>query len=574
MPRFPFSVSVILLLFICSMHTVRSQSFNIPSGWQNTKSSTSYAVRLDLARGAAGEVQYWSDPSTGFPDDHQVNSTVSNVAIVLASQDLLSGNSSWKAQVDRILSYYESGLGNLNNMIDNIDAGYWGLAEIAGYLAYNDSESRLQFAQRNFDALYTDFINASAAQAQLYSRTLVTSCPPGTLEGLLFAEHSDRASLVVISSSIGPWIALSARLYELTQNATYLEAAAQSIQFMDSYMVKPTGSNVSISTTFNITSCAPDQAAGTVDNVGLYIEGLSVLANVTGNQTYTQLLEELVPAITSFRPWHTDDGILTDDATYVSKGTLIRGLLEARLRNPGNSTEFIDLIDSYLTIQFNAVQTNAKSANGKDYSNSWNLVDGSSSQYSTVASVQALDVLNAALAIAPRAFHSPISPHRHIQVGVIVGAAVGGIVAALLVVLGGIYHHRRRNARKRLIRDDKVDITQEPSLPVKAEMLTEPFVMPTSDPHNAPVSDSSAKKDAPIVLEYRDVSYNGTPARPSPEAASTSMTPARSTGSDHGAVYALERRLDNLIHALAIRGETEETPPVYEGVDPTAGHAG
>ena len=125
---------------------------------------------------------------------------------------------------------------------------------------------------------------------------------------------------------------LSARLYEVTGNSTYLDTAEQSIQFMQTYMVKPANSDITITNIFDPTSCTLDETGVTSDDVGPYIEGLSIVANITTNQTYTQVcvpvpayylrsfillitpvrLNELIPAVLSFRTWHSGDGILTE----------------------------------------------------------------------------------------------------------------------------------------------------------------------------------------------------------------------------------------------------------------------
>lgn len=53
---------------------------------------------------------------------------------------------------------------------------YYGLAEVAAYLAYNDS-TRLAVAKRNFDKIYnSDVITEAAAQNGTYIRALNTTC--------------------------------------------------------------------------------------------------------------------------------------------------------------------------------------------------------------------------------------------------------------------------------------------------------------------------------------------------------------------------------------------------------------
>ena len=113
--------------------------------WQHTTSGLDRADRMNLARNAAEEVHHNINPSTGVPKgmsesailrllslrsfgrtngtdtvaaDGSSNRTIGNMLIVLASQDLYSGHSSWKTQVvDDTLAFYESGQRNLDNRV-------------------------------------------------------------------------------------------------------------------------------------------------------------------------------------------------------------------------------------------------------------------------------------------------------------------------------------------------------------------------------------------------------------------------------------------------------------------------
>ena len=115
---------------------------------QSTTSSSSRADRMDSAHTAADELHSRINPSTGIPSgmlessilpsaasclsgsldgadtvssDGPSNRTIGNMLIVLASQDLYSGNTSWKAQVvDNTLALYESGQQNLENRVSTL----------------------------------------------------------------------------------------------------------------------------------------------------------------------------------------------------------------------------------------------------------------------------------------------------------------------------------------------------------------------------------------------------------------------------------------------------------------------
>ncbi|KZV74637.1 hypothetical protein PENSPDRAFT_749188 [Peniophora sp. CONT] len=565
-------------VFLGFAGSVIGQDYTIPSIWQNNVSDVSRADRLSIAFEAASDLKQRINQNTGYPIDtinsgEPSNRTVANMLVVLASQDWHSGNSSWKEQVvDNTLAFYESGKEDLDNRQQNIDTATFGLAEIAAYLAYDKNISRLDIAKRNFDIVHGSFVNATDAQNGAYTRPLNTTCGQ-TLGGLVFF-FSNNSDITVHSSGIGSWIALSARLYELTRNTTYLDAAEQSIQFMQTYMIKQNDSSVVVSGSFDPTSCAVGD--GNPDDVGFYIEGLSIVANVTSSHTYTHMANELIPAVVSYSKWHADNnGILTADANYCSKGIFIRGILEARLRNPSNRG-LVPLIDSYLTVQFNAVQTNAL-ISGHDYASSWRGGSYETTQITTVGQIDALDVLNSAFAIAPMATTPP--PHSSsVPTGAIVGAALGGPVVIVALVLGiCICLRRRRRAREIPIRDDRIDTMNKIAMTDgDAEgLLTEPFILP-APVHNRSVSPPEKRGSQQRIALLREFLNNGAPGSP-PSTSSRDLhighnsdAQIRSAG-DSDAQQALERslmlerRLDDLIHTLANQGETESNPPDYDG---------
>ncbi|VDB86675.1 unnamed protein product [Peniophora sp. CBMAI 1063] len=590
----------LLLVLLCRTAVTFAQDFTIPVAWQNTASNASYNKRVDIAFGAASELQHKVVPSLGYPGDvsgedaEYSNRTIANMVIVLASQDWRRGNTSWKEQVEtNTLSFYEAGRKDLDSRIQNIDTCTFGLAEIASYLAYGNGSSHLDIAKRNFDIVYSDFITPTAAQHGAYPRKLKSTCG-ATLGGLLFFNHGSD-DLTVHGSAIGSWITLSARLYELTRNATYLTTAEQSIQFMNTYLAKPEDS---ISGSFDPTSCEIDPGIINADDIGFYIEGLSIVANVTANQTYTQMLDALMPFIVSFRDWHTSDGILSTDSPWCSKGIYMRGLLEARLRNPSN-TGLIALIDAYLTIQFNAVQTNA-AIGGNDYALSWQSGSHSSSQsvFSTLGSVEALDALNAAFVIAPTNASQPRNTtqptninglptpttnpapsgtqrHASTSIAVIVGASVGGGVG-VFVALIAICVCLRRQKRTRETPDLRVDTKQGDSLQARrTRLVPEPFTQdaPLYDPTNpVHIKAGGWHRAGFLVRPTPDISRDSLPSNPSVDVVGgASGVETRQSVGDPDALNALERRLgrrlDDLIQTLAVRGETESNPPGYDGTN-------
>ncbi|KZV61754.1 hypothetical protein PENSPDRAFT_693125 [Peniophora sp. CONT] len=547
------------LAVLCLSRCVYAQDYTIPSGWENTVSNASRAERLNAARGAASEIQRRVDPTIGFPDDNIYYETGANMAIIFASQDHYSGNSSWRSQVlGNTLSLYEAEY----NQNATRDIAYYGLAEVAAYIAYNDSATRLDTAKQSFDIVYADFINVTDAHRKHYPRPLNTTCHNSSLGGLLFQTHDNATDITVFASAIGTWIALGAHLAELTGNTTYLTAAEQSIQFMQTHMINLSFPSTVVWQQFNVSTCATIAGVEPLAwDIGPYIEGLSIVANITQNSTYTQFLTSLVPSVVIVPEWH-------DDTQYSLKGTIIRGLLEARLRNPSN-TGLVALIDSYITLQYNAVTNNAAIGNN-EYKLTW--LGNGTAEYTTPGNMAALDVLNAAFVIAPiETSTSDTNPtnssskHSSTRIGAIVGGTVGGVAAvvALALVLFACLRRRRR-AR------DADKATSDPQAS-RADHEPDPFIL--TAPMRDPVTEKGGiQQRAPLFHEIHNSATTNGSSSPSMAAMSDpSVAQMRPTVGDPDAMHALERslvlerRLDDLIHTLANHGENESNPPEYDG---------
>ena len=85
---------------------------------------------------------------------------------------------------------------------------------------------------------------------------------------------------------------LSSRLADsTTENQTqYLQAAESSIQFMQNHLLNLTAEGPDIvAHTFNATSCEASFTSSQLRDLAPFIEGLSIVANITQDQAYTQL---------------------------------------------------------------------------------------------------------------------------------------------------------------------------------------------------------------------------------------------------------------------------------------------
>jgi len=212
--------------------------------------------------------------------------------------------------------------------------------------------------------------------------------------GVFWRPTSDDQSINSITT--GLYITTSALLASITGDAKYTNAAVLSAQWMRNHNIN---SNNIVLDTVNGHDCSRSPATWLFTyNSGKYIEGLSVLADVTGDSQWRTLMVNIVAAAVKSPVWQGSDGIITEGSSPTSnndgvgfKAIFIRGLCEAFSRNPSNTALRI-LIHSYVDVQFNALLELA--ANGNSYSSSWH---GPAQSFTTWGQLAALDVLAGAI---------------------------------------------------------------------------------------------------------------------------------------------------------------------------------
>ncbi|KAG8919064.1 hypothetical protein FRC02_001956, partial [Tulasnella sp. 418] len=173
-------------------------------------------------------------------------------------------------------------------------------------------------------------------------------------------------------------LTLSAHLAEKTKLDKYKESACSAVESIKSITLDPTTMLVKHGDLYVSTSSTQVQSfEPSCHMTGLLIEGLSVLASVTEDESLINLMIHVATSAINAPQWHGSDGILKvgsdgDVSTYnddhAFKGFLLRGLLEAYRRTPTN-TAFRTLIRSYINVQFNALRELARE--GDDYGVDW-----------------------------------------------------------------------------------------------------------------------------------------------------------------------------------------------------------
>ncbi|KAK7438648.1 hypothetical protein VKT23_017981 [Stygiomarasmius scandens] len=321
---------------------------------------------------------------------------------------------------------------------DDITYGY---AAMRAYAAYADKEF-LDLAQINwqYGRQYT-ISDSDVAAGHMASKdfSISVSCNGATMAGGTF--WNDHDSPLLNAAGTGSFLILSAALAEATNNHIYLEAAAQSVDFIQNQLYNTQNKSIvedNISASSK-DSCSKSNSLAIPYNVGLTIEGLAIYVSVTQNATKQQLLEEMVSAAIWTDQWQGKEGMIKSGSLEI-----VRALAMVYNRNLASS-DMHKFIKQYLGVQYNAVTELATGNNTNIYGNSW--LGPPSSQFNPSSQVAALGALIAAVPLTNDMFSnepgtsSSVSP---IETGVlssnsksskISGKIIGGIVGGISFVL-------------------------------------------------------------------------------------------------------------------------------------------
>ncbi|KAJ3575570.1 hypothetical protein NP233_g1008 [Leucocoprinus birnbaumii] len=367
-----------------------AQDLGVPLSWRKFNNSRSVSERISISQnginallpqlnGGTGEfngIGYWQS---------------GNVWTAMANQDRFAGTTVNKAQVT-------NNLNTVFNLRANYDQfGWWAQAAIAGYRAYKDN-SLLSHAVATWNHVSNYVITQAQANAGSNPNknfSLSKTCNGITMAGGVFwRPTTDDQS--VNSITTGLYISTSALLAEITGDSKYTNAAILSAQWIRNLNIN-TGNLVL--DTVNGHDCSRSPASWLFTyNSGKYLEGLSVLADVTGDSQWRTLMVNIAAAAMKNAPWQGSDGIITEGSDTTAnndgvgfKAIFIRGLCEVFARNPSN-TDLRILIHSYTDVQYNALLDLA--ANGSTYSANWH---GPPQGFTSWGQLASLDVLGSAI---------------------------------------------------------------------------------------------------------------------------------------------------------------------------------
>nr|GAT42694.1 glycoside hydrolase family 76 protein [Mycena chlorophos] len=384
-------LSVVLGLLASSAF---AQDLGVPLSWREFSNSRPLSQRITIAQTAINQITPQLNSATGEFNGLGYWQS-GNVWSVMANQDHSAGTTVNEALVINNLNLVWGRWSNYDQYGYNDDAMWWATAAIYAYRAYGNSQM-LSHAEQTWNHVTNYVVTAADAAAgrnpNKPSVAIQSTCNGKTMAGAVFWQPA-ATSNAINSITTGLYTALSGFLYEYTGNSTYLSAAELSATWIQQHQLN--ANDLVLDTTNADCSTSPSSWLFTY-NSGKYIEALSVLYGVTGNDSWNTLMVNILNAAVKTTAWQGSNGVITEGASPSSdnddvgfKAILIRGLHEAWERNP-TYTALTTLIHSYGDVQYNALLELA--ANGSTYSSSWL---GPPQAFTSWGQLAALDVMTA-----------------------------------------------------------------------------------------------------------------------------------------------------------------------------------
>ncbi|KJA14158.1 hypothetical protein HYPSUDRAFT_220630 [Hypholoma sublateritium FD-334 SS-4] len=346
-------------------------------------------TQLDSSTGQFANIGYWQAGNvwTAMAIQDELTTTQTNKADVVQNLNLVFG----------LFSNYDQFGGKFQF---NDDALWWATAAMYASKAYNNTQL-LDNAVSTWNSVSQ--FQITQAQAEAGSTPLKDFAIEGTCDGVTMAggvfwrPTSDDTS--VNSITTGLFLTLSAYLAEKTGDPKYTNASILSANWIRAHNLN---TDDIVLDTVSASDCSRSPATWIFTyNTGKFIEGLSVLENVTGDSQWNALMLSIIAAAVENTSWQGANGIVTEGADNTQnnddigfKAVYIRGLREAFRRAPENSL-LRTLIHSYVDVQYNALLDLA--ANGSFYSAAW--AGPVPTSFTSWGQLAALDVLTAAVEV-------------------------------------------------------------------------------------------------------------------------------------------------------------------------------
>ncbi|KAH7877292.1 endo-1,6-alpha-mannosidase [Lentinula edodes] len=376
------------LVFAHDKTVPTAQDLGVPTTWREFNNSRLLAERISIAKSAIDTILPQLDMSNsqfdgiGFWQSAKVFSSMANF-------DHLASSTVYKDQVINGLTAAHETYRNFDPNGYNDDAMWWATASYYAYRAYGDS-TMLSMAV----AIWTRVSNyvVSVADAKAGKQPNKDFTIAGTCYGGDVFWHPTSDDTGINSITTG----LSAYLTETTGDSTYTAAATLSAQWIQNLQISSSGIVLDSVSSADCTLTATSWLF--TYNSGKYIEGSSVLKDVTGAAIWKSLMTNITAAAVKSPVWQGSNGIITEGASKTLdndgvgfKAIFIRGLDEVSVCSADNSALQI-VIHSYNDVQYNALLELA--ANGTSYSPSW---PGPAQEFTTWGQMAVLDVMVTAI---------------------------------------------------------------------------------------------------------------------------------------------------------------------------------
>ncbi|KAI0029387.1 hypothetical protein K488DRAFT_88779 [Vararia minispora EC-137] len=578
---------LILVSFVSSFRwtgllfaSAQSVDFSIPTSWTRPTSSHSYNDRLQIVNDALSPLASLINPSMGTINtpDLVILPQAASLTWVHILHDLYSNSTTYRSLVRN----------NFQGRLTS-DSLIWGLSACYAHRAYSDN-SYLQIAQTIWSN--TSFYQVTETQAANKSHparniTIASSCQ-GSLSpnnvstaGAVFWIQDQAQDSYINGETIGHVLSLKALVYYLTylsqtvfgttNQQMYANAAELAASFVRNFLY-----NEIVLDGVDVASCT--RAAtnfGVTYNAGFVLEGLSLLANATANTTWRDFANEVVVSSVNTPLWNNYEGVIVegvdpdpDNLRYAFKSFLLRGLHTTWLVNSPTS-ELAQLISAYITVQANALLSDATIAGSNNYTSNW--TGPALPEFHPASQVTALHALTPFFNIANNASALVTTPNgastltswvgakpgqtgavtpslassSHTSVAAVTGGVVGAVLSLLAIMVVFLCLRRRRRASSKvkdgvstprsawvepfISRNNFAPVFEQPqrlssgSLTSSAQLRTAPTPIPLSPPPSFQTRSQSSTR--PPTFVSRPLSQQSAPSDPAPSFTSRPQPP-------------------------------------------------
>ncbi|SJL17343.1 uncharacterized protein ARMOST_20893 [Armillaria ostoyae] len=474
-----------ILVWMLLVHFISSggaQDLTPSPLWKNHNITSSKDDRITIASAALDKAVSMLQPNGQFNDS--AYDTPGRLYGQMAELDRLTNQTKYKQTLRQCFALAESISPEFSSTYVSTPnyVLHYGYAAARAYTAYQDPDF-LDLAVTSWTTArrYT-ISDKQAASGTMYVKQfdLSSLCQGTTLAGGTYWS-TDPSDTTLNSLASGLFLVVSALLAEATSNKTYLDAAIESANFIQSHLLNPSFivldsmSSQSNESVWDSISSQPNESCSVYstiyssDGSGIFIEGLVILADITRNTSTETLLRSTVVAVATNTLWQGLDGII---ATTTTGGHYIVRALAALYERNTASSDLREYIKEYVGVQYNAVIEKATSAGSNMYTIPWTGPPSALfSSYNQTVAVTALlsaiqlvdDESSSKSSDNPTSSHTPTAkmttsplPQKKNTTGAIIGGVVGGLaVLVITIVCVLLYRRRRRQGNSPLVVDER-----------------------------------------------------------------------------------------------------------------------